>query len=280
MNRASAWADLRLGFDHNLSEQADLDTAKRSLVAAAARMAEIRGAAAGSAGGVCGRRRILVVANRTLYEENLREALVERARQGAELHFAAPIFGLRLRYNATNPGEEVEGARKRLLDALAWAREEGIRATASVGEENIAIGAIEDELRRAGADEVIVSTLPPERSNWLEAGIVERLQNALSVPVVHIVVDARVEVTVTLPEKVGEVHAMLRNWLPTQVPEPDAGGTICIAVDGVPLRTAATRRANQAEREVSRRAGRVDPRSVHHRAPAGRRDHGHAAGRA
>jgi len=50
-------------------------------------------------------------------------------------------------------------------------------------------GAIEDELRLAGADEVIISTLPPGRSNWLETGIVERLREDLDIPVTHTVVD-------------------------------------------------------------------------------------------
>jgi hypothetical protein len=52
----------------------------------------------------------------------------------------------------------------------------------------VALGAIEDELRLSGADEVIVSTHPPGQSNWLETGIVERLREELDIPVTHLVV--------------------------------------------------------------------------------------------
>ena len=58
-----------------------------------------------------------------------------------------------------------------------------------VGDPNAALGAIEDELRISGADEVIVSTLPAGESNWLETGIVERLREELDIPVTHLVAE-------------------------------------------------------------------------------------------
>ena len=54
-----------------------------------------------------------------------------------------------------------------------------------MGDPGIALGAIEDELRLAGADEVVISTLPRGRSNWLETGIVERLREDLDIPITH-----------------------------------------------------------------------------------------------
>jgi hypothetical protein len=36
---------------------------------------------------------------------------------------------------------------------------------------------------------VIVSTHPPDRSRWLESGLVERLRDELDIPVHHVVVD-------------------------------------------------------------------------------------------
>ncbi len=76
-----------------------------------------------------------------------------------------------------------------LREALAWAREEGLDATGKVGDPNVALGAIEDELRLSGADEVVISTHPPGQSNWLETGIVERLREELDIPVTHLIVD-------------------------------------------------------------------------------------------
>ena len=64
---------------------------------------------------------------------------------------------------------------------------QGLEATGRVGDPNAALGAIEDELRLFGADEVIISTLPAGRSNWLETGIVERLREELDIPVTHLV---------------------------------------------------------------------------------------------
>jgi hypothetical protein len=49
--------------------------------------------------------------------------------------------------------------------------------------------AIEDELRRFPADELIVSTHPPGRSNWLEGGLVQRAREELEIPVSHVIVD-------------------------------------------------------------------------------------------
>jgi nucleotide-binding universal stress UspA family protein len=138
------------------------------------------------------RRRVLVVANRTLAGEELREALRRAAAEGAELHVVAPILPSRVHYIASDIDRELEEARERLAAALAWARSEGLEADGKVGDPFTAFGAVEDELRAFGADEVIVSTLPPGRSNWLEAGILQRLRDELDVPITHVVVDQEV----------------------------------------------------------------------------------------
>jgi len=132
--------------------------------------------------------RILVIANRTLHDDELRAALRRRSR--AELHLVVPILTSRVRYIASDVDEELAEAAERLAEALDWAEAEGIAATGRVGDPNAALGAIEDELRQHGADEVIISTFPRGKSNWLETGIVERLRDELDIPVTHIVVEA------------------------------------------------------------------------------------------
>src|SRR5918996_431623 len=109
--------------------------------------------------------------------------------------FVDPIAGLALFVGGVAGAVfwELEEARERLAAALAWAREEGLEADGKVGDPFTAFGAVEDELRAFGADEVIVSTLPPGRSNWLEAGILERLRDELDVPITHVVVDQEIE---------------------------------------------------------------------------------------
>ena len=127
-------------------------------------------------------------ANRTLHGEELRSELLRRAQAGAELHIVAPILCSRSHYIASDVDRELDEARHRLAEALEWAGEEGVAVTGRVGDANAALGAIEDELRRYGADEVIISTYPPGDSNWLETGIVGRLRTELDIPISHVVV--------------------------------------------------------------------------------------------
>jgi hypothetical protein len=100
-----------------------------------------------------------------------------------------PILASRIHYLASDIDAELRRARERLRDALAWARTEGLQVTGRVGDPSVALGAIEDELRVSGADEVIIATLPRGKSNWLETGIVERLREDLDIPITHEIVD-------------------------------------------------------------------------------------------
>ncbi len=129
-----------------------------------------------------------MVANRTLHGAELRAELHRRAASGSELHIVAPILCSRIHYVASDVDKELLGARDRLSTALAWAQAEGLAVTGKVGDANAALGAIEDELRQHGADEVIISTYPRGMSNWLETGIVDRLRDELVVHVTHLVV--------------------------------------------------------------------------------------------
>ena len=134
-----------------------------------------------------GRAPVLVVANRTLASNALRKEIAERAprrRRGAadrpDPVFARALHRVRHRRRAARRAR----APRRLL---AWASEHDVRVTGAVGDPNVALGAIEDELRRSAADEVLISTHPPKQSNWLETGIVTRLREELDIPVTHLV---------------------------------------------------------------------------------------------
>ena len=135
--------------------------------------------------------RLLVIANRTLNDDELRVELRRRAEAAAktEVHIVVPIVTSRVRYIASDVDKELAEAGERLAAALSWARSEGIAATGRIGDPNAALGAIEDELRRYGADEVVISTFAFGKSNWLETGIVERLREELDIPVKHVVVE-------------------------------------------------------------------------------------------
>jgi GABA permease len=146
-------------------------------------------AAAGRLAAASPGRRVLVVANRTLQGQDLVEILASRGARGAELRVVTPIIVSRARYIASDVDSELQEAHARLDAALAWAKDAGYEASGKVGDPNVAFGAIEDELRDFAADEVIISTYPPGKSNWLETGIVQRLRDQLDIPVTHVITD-------------------------------------------------------------------------------------------
>ncbi|MBJ7330879.1 MAG: hypothetical protein JHC95_13340 [Solirubrobacteraceae bacterium] len=136
------------------------------------------------------RRRVLVVANRTLRSDTLRDELRARGKEGAEIRVVAPIIVSRAHYIVSDVDHEMADARERLAEALEWATAEGLDMSGRVGDPMAAFAAVEDELRLFGPDAVVVSTHPPGQSNWLETGIVERLRGQLDVPVAHVVAAA------------------------------------------------------------------------------------------
>jgi hypothetical protein len=133
-----------------------------------------------------GRRRILVVANETLCGDELRAELA--GRQDTLLRVVAPVLPSRSHYVASDIDRELAEAKARLDDTLAWAAEQGLTATGRVSDMP-PLPSIEDELRGFAADELLISTHPPQRSRWLESGLVERAREELEIPVTHVVVD-------------------------------------------------------------------------------------------
>jgi hypothetical protein len=53
--------------------------------------------------------------------------------------------------------------------------------------------AIEDALRIFPADEIVISTLPPGESRWLEHDVVERTHREVDLPMTHVVVHLEAE---------------------------------------------------------------------------------------
>jgi hypothetical protein len=133
------------------------------------------------------RPRILVVANQTLAGDELRTELLGR-KPAPELRVVAPIMISRVHYAMSDIDTELGRARGRLEQSLKWAHDAGFEASGEVCPDGPLV-AIEDQLRKFAANEIVISTHPPERSNWLEAGVVERARAGLDIPVTHVVVD-------------------------------------------------------------------------------------------
>jgi hypothetical protein len=136
-----------------------------------------------------GERRILVIANETVGGETLRNMIEERSRDvRAVVLVCTPALNSRLRYWASDEDNARSAAQERLDASLSRLHALGIDASGEVGDAN-PLQAMEDALRTFGADEIIISTHPEGRSNWLEKGVVEHARERFAVPIRHVVVD-------------------------------------------------------------------------------------------
>ncbi len=131
---------------------------------------------------------VLVIANRTLGGEKLREAVRERAASG-DVRF-------RLVVPQTNPSAGLviydeavrESAQVRVDLALSAVAAEGIEASGEVGDSDPFMATM-DAVAQRRPDEIILSTYPMQHSGWLRRDLIERVRNATALPVEHIVAD-------------------------------------------------------------------------------------------
>jgi GABA permease len=136
-----------------------------------------------------GERRILVVANETVGGSELLEQLRKRS-EGVHEHVlvVVPALNSPLKTWTSDEDGAREAAQERLEASLAAMRAAGIEAQGEVGDSD-PLQAIEDALRTFAPDELIISTHPPERSHWLERGVVAGARERFALPVSHVVVD-------------------------------------------------------------------------------------------
>jgi GABA permease len=135
------------------------------------------------------RKRILVVANETVAGRALRGEIVHRA-EGADVDLlvVCPALNSPLRHWTSDEDRAREQAHERLEASLAELSAEGIEARGEVGDAD-PLQAMEDALRTFGADEIVISTHPPGRSNWLEKDVISRARERFDLPITHVVVD-------------------------------------------------------------------------------------------
>jgi hypothetical protein len=136
-----------------------------------------------------GERRILVVANETVGGHTLRSMILEKSLDvREEVLVVTPALNSPLRHWVSDEDGARAGAQERLSASLAMLAEAGVQARGEVGDGD-PLQAMEDALRTFGADEIIISTHPEGRSNWLERGVVEKARERFAVPITHVVVD-------------------------------------------------------------------------------------------
>jgi len=129
--------------------------------------------------------RLLLIANRTCPCPDVLEEVRRRATDG-EVLVVAPALNRRLAHYVSDTDAAVRAARERLDRAIGWLVEAGIEARGEVGDADPVL-AIEDALAGFPATEIVISTHPPERSNWLEKDIVRRAGECSGLPIVHLV---------------------------------------------------------------------------------------------
>ncbi|MGB7587425.1 MAG: hypothetical protein WBM00_01820 [Solirubrobacterales bacterium] len=169
------WAAALLGFGAGFAYRSARGTLPRSI----------------SVGGGDGQRfRLLVVANETVGGEALLAEIRRRCRgRDSEILVITPaLVGSRAAHWASDVDEAVELARQRMELSMIELRKLGLRAKGQIGDSDPRV-AIEDALRVFPADEIVISTHPPQRSHWLEQGVVERAREEIDLPVTHVVVD-------------------------------------------------------------------------------------------
>ncbi|HMJ72465.1 MAG TPA: hypothetical protein VK471_03755 [Solirubrobacterales bacterium] len=134
--------------------------------------------------------RLLVVANETVEGGALLEEIRQRCRsRDCEILVVTPALARsRASHWASDIDEAMELARQRMELSLIAINGLGLRARGEIGDSDPNV-AIEDALRVFPADEIVISTHPPDRSRWLENGVVERARNEIDLPITHVVVD-------------------------------------------------------------------------------------------
>ena len=98
------------------------------------------------------------------------------------------LVGSRSQRWASDIDEGLDLARERMARSVTALRGVGVEVRAEVGDPDPNM-AIEDALRVFPADEIIISTLPPGESRWLEHDVVERTRREVDLPMTHVVVD-------------------------------------------------------------------------------------------
>jgi hypothetical protein len=134
-------------------------------------------------------RRILVIANETVGGGELLALLREKAEGVDErIRVVCPALNSQLRHWASDEDGARAAAQRRLDASLQGLRSQGLEAEGEVGDSD-PLQAIEDALRTFGADEIVISTHPEGRSNWLERDVVGLARARFDVPITHVVVD-------------------------------------------------------------------------------------------
>lgn len=144
-------------------------------------------------------RRILVLANETCAGAAVCDEVRYRAgHEPAKVLVVAPALSESRvgHWLSSSIGPARDAARERLDASVTAFRAAGLEANGQLGDSD-PLQALDDAYRVFSPDEIIISTHPPARSNWLERQVVQRARERYQVPITHVVVDLEHEAALT-----------------------------------------------------------------------------------
>ncbi len=124
----------------------------------------------------------LVLASKTLGGDELLDRLQEKAATGAQHLFVVIVP------QPDGSGGAPRLARARLATMLDRLHSAGLLGSGMIGDPDPYTAAV-NALELFRVDDVVISTLPDQRSGWMRANLIERVQHMTSAPVEHVVVD-------------------------------------------------------------------------------------------
>ncbi len=131
----------------------------------------------------------LVIASKTSSGEELMEHLRAKAADGAQHLFIAVVP------QQDGRGTAPREARARLAKMLDRLQDAGLLGAGMIGDPD-PYTATMNALELFLVNDIVISTLPGERSGWLRANLIERVRSATSAQVEHVVVDVQPPTTV------------------------------------------------------------------------------------
>jgi len=124
----------------------------------------------------------LVIASKTSSGEDLLEHLRNKAARGGRHLFIAVVP------QQDGSGTAPREARSRLAKMLDRLQGAGLLSSGMIGDPD-PYRATMNALELFRVDDIVISTLPGERSGWLRSDLIERVRHATSAQVEHVIVD-------------------------------------------------------------------------------------------
>jgi len=129
-----------------------------------------------------------VLANKTSSGDELIDHLKAKVASGEPHLFIAVVP------QADGSGSAPREARERLAMMLDRLHQAGLLSSGMIGDPDPYTAAM-NALELFRVDDVVISTLPDERSGWLRSNLIERVRNATSASVERVVVDPNATTT-------------------------------------------------------------------------------------